>query len=247
MNLDEQILLSKKAKETWLPIDDRGDIPPVIFIEKDGKQLCQVFAPEVNRDLGLMAAELLKMGFDPDTMVILMDAHFAEGKGKMTEEEFAKKFPPGSMQKMCDEQGACELGLITDCILSLQISRDGKIRQATIPYSYHGKGTPFRWFEDRISVFDENNGQPGDDDDKKMEGLIPDALREIMAAPAAMQHPVFQQMASSLGLAPDAPELQIRVGRSILPILANQGFMIVVSEEIAKYGPMIGGVQMEKL
>jgi hypothetical protein len=103
----------KRTKDTWVKIDERGDIPPVVIVEKNGEDLCTVFAPQVDKMMGLRAAQVLRQGFDPDYMTVMFDAHYAQGKKDESEEEFAERFPAGSMQKMCDEENACAVGLTT--------------------------------------------------------------------------------------------------------------------------------------
>lgn len=219
--------IAKHHKKMWVETSDRGDIPPTVFVEKDGKVVSVIVAPQVDKHAGLHAAHLARMGFDADALSIIMDAHATVGHAKPgqseeeREEEFRKKYPPGSMQKMCDDEGACERGEIVDILLCQRIDRDGNFRMFTLPYSYHGKGGPeFKWLEsDALHGFGEEK--------TKFTGFIPDSLKKIMAEKQILDHEDFSHLRGvGLKMELDSERQQYHASRSVLKILNEQGFLV---------------------
>jgi hypothetical protein len=255
----------KRTKDTWVKIDERGDIPPVVIVEKNGEDLCTVFAPQVDKMMGLRAAQVLRQGFDPDYMTVMFDAHYAQGKKDESEEEFAERFPAGSMQKMCDEENACAVGLITDCIISARVGRNGKLLMINLPYSYHGKGSDFIWYDDKATISDENDPES----EATFSGHIPSALKSIMAEKSLLESSelrsrldALQKLAAETDLPDAPPELkelldkvrdtpdlnlwelfgldretaQLHAGRAALTSLMHKGFHALVGETVMMDG-----------
>ena len=239
---------AKNQKQAWVHATDVGDVPPTVFIEKDGKHLCTVVATQVDKHMGLYACRLLKKAFDPDFVTLMLDAHMtiSEGKSKEEEERILEKYvgKPGSMQKACDEEGACALGEITDCINVLRVDREGNIAYGVVSYDYHGKGTTLEW-TDHGQVIDEKT-------EKKpmLSGLMPEALREIMLK----EKPIWEDegfpnfinknMDDEEGLT--SKEKHHRIGRAMLSILVSQPpqFFALIGEELAQYGQFAPGIEM---
>jgi hypothetical protein len=171
--LEGLVELAKYCKMWWVENDNRGDVPPVVLPVKNKQILAAIFAPKVDKQYGLHAASILRVGLDADAIYLIMDAHMRSMKPE-DEKEFLKKYRHGDMQRACDEEGACETGLITDCLMAQVIDSDLRIKMANIPYSYHGKGTTFQWKDKDTVVFDERKAGCS------LSGNVPNALRQIM-------------------------------------------------------------------
>ena len=89
------------------------DLAPIIRIEREGQVLGTFEAPQVNKEFALAAARAAFGCFDATSVLLVMDAHMA---APITPEE-AENYQPGEMQRRCDEEGACELGLMTDILI----------------------------------------------------------------------------------------------------------------------------------
>jgi arginine repressor len=208
-NFDDFKRVAKRHKKMWVETSDRGDVPPTVFVEKDGQVVATIVAPQVDKHAGLHAAALARMGFDADALSIIMDAHTASVKAKEgatmeeAEAEFRKQYPPGSMQKMCDEEGACERGDIVDVLLCQRIDRDGNFKMFLLPYSYHGKGGPeFKWLDKHPAV---EGFDPDAIDNTKCKGFIPEALREIIAQKQFLDQEKIGELLKELGDGMDVP------------------------------------------
>jgi hypothetical protein len=217
---------AKQHKMHIVETTDRGDITPTVIIERDGEVMSIISAPDVDKIQGLNIAALSQIGFDPDFLTILLDSHIHYGKVKEgqtpeeAQEEFLKKYPPGSMQKACDEQGACETGEITDCLVCHRINRKGDVEMVVLPYAYHGKeGKPFQWIDPdkEQNIFSVKAG----DENKVLEGLIPNTLRDIMTKGTNIQAiPELKKLAESLDISTE--RARFHTARAVMYILAGK-------------------------
>lgn len=236
-NFEKVIEIAKKVKMDWVEKTQRGDMPPTLFAERGGKCVAVVMAPQVDKRAGLHAATLCRIGLKAAAITLALDAHIKEQKvpegmsPEQAKEEFAKTYKNGDFQRMCDEEGACERGDISDVLLCHRVDESGKNTCWTMPYSYHGKGGPeFRWMEDHFAA----NKVMGEGDGEVMEGFIPSSLKEIMAQPAFLDREdefiqALKEKAKDWEMTPDRQ--QYHVGRAILRMLVDQGFQVLHLEE----------------
>ena len=203
---------------------DRGDVPPVVLAERKGKPVSLIMAGQGNKMLGLHAAKLARIGMDVDTITVMFDAHMAGLREGETVEQFRERYPPGSMQRMCDEEGACELGEIIDCITVQRVTRTDTVG-ASLPYHYHGVGTTFRWDEEKIAV--QSEVLSGEKRLERMSGMLSDALRKIINMPSLLEQgeAILTRM---FGDGPDAREKAFYHGaRGTMQALDSQGFFVL--------------------
>ncbi len=202
---------------------DRGDMPPLALAFRDKYLISLAMAPKIQKELGLYAAAILKSAFDPDAIMLVTDAHVALSKKSDTVADFQKRYPRGTMQKMCDEQGACETGEITDCLTCNRIFRNGVQEMVVLPYSYHGKGTTFKWLptdDDMLSMT--TAGGTG-----RLGGDIPDTLTEIMTKERLMiDDPRLQPLIRAFG-PENRDALLYRTGRAAERMLREQDFTVM--------------------
>lgn len=219
---------AKSHKSVAVNCTDRGDITPTVIVEKDGEVLAVVSAPDVDKHQGLFGANLCRLGFDPDYLTVLLDAHIHKADPKKEgqtveefQEEYHKKFPKG-MQHACDADGACATDEISDCLICHRIDKAGTIEMVILPYAYHGKDGPaFRWLESdkyKPEVFKSG-------DEKEVQGLIPEALREIMSKKASFDEtPFLREMAQKMDFSEE--RTRFHIARATLYMLAEKGFVI---------------------
>ena len=231
-SLKEWIKFAKQQKDWAVEKTERGDIPPTIIVERGGELQAIIIAPQIDKYMGLHAAALAQVGFDPDALVMVVDAHIHQGNMKdgqtpeQAAEEFKKKYPKG-MQHACDNENACELGEISDCLVCHRITRDGVLSMVSLPYSYHGKGGPaFKWLDDDPKYKDVVQGTE-EKDGLVLKGFIPDSLRKIMSEPPIMdKHPALMELAKAFkDFSPE--RVRYHTARAIMAILAGQEFVIM--------------------
>jgi hypothetical protein len=113
---------------------DNDDLCPMIEFRRDGEVIGMVICPDVDRDQALQACHMAVPGWSADYLVMLLDAHMAD---RAFQEKFGRMPDPGELQRLCDVEGACDLGLTTDCIVVLEAWRSGRQRMTQLPYHAH--------------------------------------------------------------------------------------------------------------
>ena len=218
---------AKKHKQNMANNNERGDFSPMVIVENNNHIDMVVISPEVDKRLAFQACALIHSSIDPDSLIVILDARMASSKiskeGKNTEEakeDIAKKFPSGSMQKICEEGRGEEEGIV-ETLLCYKITRDGETSMLNMPYTFKGKGQPIEW---KDSEFIWLYGKDGN-----IQGNVPDSLSEIMKLP------IFRgdetrglRKISSLW---SAEEREARVAyhsaRAIMALLANKQYLIM--------------------
>jgi hypothetical protein len=157
----------KDHKSFFVKNTKRGDVPPTVIAERNGEVFAIVVSPDVDKEMALRASAILRQG-GADSLTLILDAHVRSVNTK-DGDEFLKNYKHGDMQRACDEEGACELGIISDCLICQRIDSSGKITLRILPYDYHGEGTEFKWKEE--------TEQP---EGVQYDGYIVETLRKIM-------------------------------------------------------------------
>jgi len=213
----------KGQKLQWMELHPKQpDMNPCVIVERDGKVRAVVIANRLDKMEGLHIAFLCRKGFAADALTLICDAHIAHGKPG-DENKWSK---PGSMQKACDEQGACKTREITDCMICTRVcASDGKIQHVVLPYFYDEKYQgEFHWLDDEINDMDER------DPNVVLSGHIPDALRSIIREQTILDMQPLQAVAKDLGLDLDRERQLYHGGRAILTVLAGMGHMCMSFE-----------------
>lgn len=222
---------AKQQKTLAVETTERGDIPPTVIVERDGEVLAVVISPQIQKELGLQAAAMCQAGFDPDALTMVVDAHIRhivakEGQTmEEAQEEYHKQFPKG-MQHACDNEGACATGEIVDCLVCHRITRDGQITMVTLPYSYHGKdgGVPFEWLDEDERYKGMGNMSEGTEG-VRLEGFIPDSLREIMKTPSIFEQMAeLQEMADANDFTPE--RVRYHTARAMMAAMAAKKYLV---------------------
>lgn len=150
---------------------DHYDIQPqVSFFDGDGRLIVSVVANQ-GRDGALAIARIGTAMTEADVVVLHMDAHVTQSPVNPVTD---KPWGPHEMQNLCDHEGACSTGLLTDCIVSQAIFRsDNHVEMVMRKYHGHEKAGGLHWATDTDVLIEDGNA--------RSEGLIPDVLREAMA------------------------------------------------------------------
>jgi hypothetical protein len=209
-------------KAMWVETTDRGDMPPTTFVFRDGECLCIITAPQVDRDEGLKAVHIARHGLKADEFIVVFDAH-VQSVPKEKAEEYMETYKPGSMQKACDEEGACELGQMSDCLCCHWINEKLEAEVKILPYAYHGKdgGVPFNW----IDFEGLGSASESASDLSAMSGIIPDALKHIMQENPKINSLPLQELANMIGLN-DPEREQWHIDRALFQVFDTQGYIV---------------------
>lgn len=204
---------AKDQKAFFVKNTKRGDVPPTVIAERDGEVFAVVVGSEVDRDLALKASNMLRRG-GADALIIILDAHVRRVDSEKGD-EFLKNYKHGDMQRACEE-GACELGLISDCLVCQRIDAEGKMTLKILTYSYHGQGTEFKW-------------TPGVSDDypegAEFDGYIVENLRKIMKEPTFVDDKELMKKAKEAGFY-DEDKMFYYTARSVFHLLSIDGYYL---------------------
>lgn len=215
---------AKAFKHSWVEATQRGDMPPTVIAERNGQPLIIVVAPQIDKMLGLHAADMCRGGMCADAVTLICDAHMATGQ---TEADL-EKWKHQRMQDACDEEGACSTGEITDCIQAIRMDTSLKAELHCLPYDYHGKdgGVDFKWKPDMEVKINEKT-----EDKAGVTGFIPESLREIMQRPTILENDQLQQAAAAMGLT-NVDKQVYHAGMAMRRLMIEQDFILFEVFEI---------------
>lgn len=235
---DEIVKLAKYHKMAWVETTNAGDMNPTIIGLRDGTPQLLVVTPMLDKNQGLKVVQFLRVGMAIDEVVLVVDGHtiLTRGKSKEEIERLQEKYvgKAGSMQKACDEEGACSLGEIADSLVVHHLNKNRRISLGSYPYFYHGKdgGAEFRWLEEDKSEMldvplrlDEKNPPKGE----SVGGYVPCTLYQIMEEPTHIDSKEGRMLMKLSGFDPDNPEdrkqAMFHQGVGVRKILEHQGFI----------------------
>lgn len=221
---------AKEHKAFAVQKTERGDVFPTIIVERNQELLAVVMAPELDKMLGLQAAHMCKIGFDPDSLTLVLDAHMHQSKRKDNqtfeemEEEYRSKFPKG-LQFAHDEEN--EIDEIVDCLICHRINRQGEISIVALPYTYQEGKNPLKWLDSDPNYKDIYEEEMCDKDGEQLKGYIPESLRSIMSQSDIDQKFVEQVKNIAKDFDYEPERLRYHVARAMISILNNSGFFVV--------------------
>lgn len=246
VNDEDLITRFRKLKESAVEdMEERGtdDIQPLIEVWRDGEPILFIMCPNVDRDEGLDAAYYSIRGLAADRIVMMLDAHVTKN---MTNPKTGEPWGPGEMQAACDDDGACDIGLITDCLVVNDVSRDGNFTMHTLPYHVNKDAKEVHWQQEG-----EHERTMKEDDESKLEGLIPSVLRDAFSKPT-----FFEEYTKEVGLSPEEEGLtkveaqamqdsvtvfrMLAMGLAIVFTSSNQEWMELLKEGVEKLAEHTG-------
>lgn len=153
------------------------DLNPHVTVIRGGAVIAVIVAPELDARLGLAAAGAAAVGYAADELVFSADAHLSNSG---TNPRTGLPWAPGEMQRLCDNEGACEIGLLTDAMVSTWATRTGQLAIWTDPYHVDKTARTVAWSPpsgEQLQI-----EQPP----LALTGRIPDTLRAVLRAPTAV-------------------------------------------------------------
>jgi hypothetical protein len=194
------------------------DLAPILWFERDGTVVTVVHCPDVNRDQALIAAQLGVGGYCADSVIVVMDSHVSPEETKPG----GGAWGPGEMQRACDEENACELGTLSDCLIVVDATRSGAVTTSLCRYREDKASRSIEW--DDATTFPQAGA--GSDDGLILEGLVPDALREAFDVPPLAE--VLRQSAELSGVRLSAEEAQGLADHITSTALAGLGYEVLL-------------------
>jgi hypothetical protein len=237
---------AKDARVAGASADDPGDIAPRVTWFRGDRLIAEGLADAVDRERGLQMAAIGIMGFGADRVECAFDTHMADNSFF---EKYGRTPDPGELERLCENGGACEIGLITDAITIMTLTRDGSstllslanhvdIKREEVEFISKAKakkarhadktitGSGDRWFRVTKTVHwvDEKAFYiPASDG--QLTGVIISSLRrafegpDLMTATSAAAGDVFS-------LTPE--QARFHVDMSTVKLLTSAGFMVMM-------------------
>jgi hypothetical protein len=145
-----------------------SDLSAQIAVYRGLDPVAIVITGKHQRDLILDAAHIAARGFGPDAIALLIETWCAHVDHAEANPVTGEPWGPGEMQDAVENHRAREKGWVSDALLIEVHNRAGDVAAASLPY--------------RIVRREVVWGEPLTTPDR-MEGVVPDALTEIMAEP----------------------------------------------------------------
>lgn len=119
-------------KEGGVTGDDDYDITPNVTFYRDGAQVAHFMGMRVNKYDAIAAVHLGVRLLEADEVVVSLDSHITH---VMENPRTGKPWGPNEMQNLCNDEGACDTGLITDTIVTMRCAPNAPA--AMINRKYH--------------------------------------------------------------------------------------------------------------
>ncbi len=164
-----------------------GDMPPIVLAVRGEMVAAVAVAGQVDPELGYKAAQILRVGLDPDILLMAVDAF---GKEEETEGPPAR-LEKGELARRHAAGGADAAGII-QAIMAFEIDRALEITGWRFPYEPRDGAL---WWD-----------RPEDLSRETVGGILPTVLRSIMSdekGHAARMSAILDGAAASLKLSPE--------------------------------------------
>lgn len=207
-------------------INPHFDIPPYLvgFRGENGRAglLIEVICDGVDRDKGLQAVFSLA-AMECVAIACTFDAHITSS---MTNPRTGKEWERGEMQGLCDGEGACDTGLLTDCLMTTAVFADGTVAGFSRPYHVHEAKAEIGWI---------NDGEPlTGTKDALLTGYIVDTMRDMMKQ-GRTRSALLSSGLAALAAGIEMPvEAMAHRDAVVIRSLADEGCIVRVAREIAK-------------
>jgi ribosomal protein S27AE len=192
--------LARSTKEEWTRREG-PDMPQVVIAERGGRPIAMAIMSACNRDDALQAAAMLRGAGDCDRIAMVNDTHFERSEAAPGGGPPRRK--PGELQRRFQAGDPS----VTEAVCCLAVARDLTVEAVHLPYRRSGRRV--HW----LGPIPAGGA---------LQGYLPDALRAIMAAPAAVDRPdsgELAELAGRMGL--DRGRLLWHMTRIVLGILSR--------------------------
>lgn len=216
-----------------MDIRTTDDIQGMVEVWRDGAPICFIITPDVDRDQVLEASYVAIRGLSPDRVIVAMDAHVSyEANNPKTGEPWKN----GEMQAACDDDGACELGLITDCIVINDVTPDS-YTMITLPYHVNKDAKQVHWQRDKDMTATSGG-------DEVLSGLVVDTI-----AGAFNERPFFEEFLEEVAEAGvrtniealEPEKVRLSQDAAIMVRLLSQGFGVVLTSPDQEWTEFVRG------
>jgi hypothetical protein len=116
--LEDSTLTWEQKERGVREIHDDYDIAPHVTFYRDGDRIGHFMGLRVNKYDAIALVHLGVRFLEADEVVVSLDTHITN---VMENPRTGKPWAAGEMQNLCNDEGACDTGLITDAILTMRL------------------------------------------------------------------------------------------------------------------------------
>lgn len=158
--------------------DENDDVCPIVEGRRNNETKVLVTCHDVDKRQAFMASRIIASGVECDEIWLALDTHASNSRINPVT---GKPWGMGEMQNLCDNEGACELGLITDAMVLMQETRDrSQAAFVQLPYHVHKTDRSVRWVTENDLIAD---SMDEDNSSVRFSGLVVDEVREAFELP----------------------------------------------------------------
>jgi hypothetical protein len=176
-------LIAGDWKESMVRKEPKYDIPPMIEAWR-GDHLLSLMVQDVDRDEGLKAFGLV-CAMQPSVVTFTTDTHQTQSP---TNPKTGERWKEHEMQNLCDNEGACDTGVLIDALMSVAMTPDGHAAMWTSPYHIHEADRKVMWapheglhFEEEPVVWEAGKEGVAAISGGEIQGLVADRMRQAFS------------------------------------------------------------------
>lgn len=183
--------VARQCKEDWVAHEPNPDMPQVLIARRGGRNLAMVITRSPDRNAALTVVARLRIGFDADEIVFVSDSYMlvtqapaepSSDAGAPAVGAAAPNLVPGELAR---RWAAGDRDGISESLVVLVASRQD-VTTASLSYTMQEK---------RLAWTDRDETE----NLVQVSGLVPDALRQIMALEPITANPEFAAIAGLFG------------------------------------------------
>lgn len=166
--------ITDAAQQAWIykelgvsNLDEDFDIAPNVTWLRDGVLVANFLGTRVNKYDAIALVVMGSRMLSADEIVVSMDTHISS---ELINPKTGKPWVPGEMQNLCNDEGACDTGLITDAISTFRLGKDVPSAMLSRKYHVNHATREVHWVDPWDAVLE-------DDGDTKLTGFVLDSMK----------------------------------------------------------------------
>lgn len=220
MNIFSLKRLKESVVADAVTFDGDDDLVPMMEVHRGDDLVALITALWQDKELILGVAGLAAGGYGATRLSMVFDAHMSSsGINPATNEQWKN----GEMQAACEE-GACDLGLITDCLVIQDVWRDGLQELRSLPYHVHKDTKQVTWaaLPDGIPEIASNRGED------VLQGYLVDVLGLAFSQPD-LSSGLLQTGVAATAFGLDAASARTHIDCAVTKILMESEVSVLLN------------------
>ena len=137
-------------------VHDDFDIAPHVTFFREGVRIADFLCARVNKHDAIAVVHLGVAMLEADEVVVSLDSHITDNP---VNPKTGKPWAPGEMQNLCNTEGACDTGLITDSILTVRIAPEQPTAMLNRKYHVNHEAREVHWVGDYDCMMEDGKGK----------------------------------------------------------------------------------------